>query len=75
MEISQAYKKLAGGRLTPMWLAAAESQGSYQGQCQALIIIFITRKLSNLYKRKKYLYYIVSLIKKKRKNRLTIIII
>ena len=38
MEASQAYEELAGGRLTPMWLAAAEPQGSYQGQCQASII-------------------------------------
>ena len=38
MEASQAYKELAGERLTPMWLAAAEPQGSYQGQYQALII-------------------------------------
>ena len=29
MEASQAYEELAGRRLTPMWLAAAEPQGSY----------------------------------------------
>ena len=31
MEASQVYKELARGRLTPMWLAAAEPQGFYQG--------------------------------------------
>ena len=38
MEASQAYEELAEGRLTPMWLAAAEPLGSYQGQCHASII-------------------------------------